>query len=162
MRFLYLLSAALGAASGATAAAGNKFQSYQSLSKGAPIELDDSAYADITSAPRDYHVAVFLTAMDARFGCQLCREFDPEWGVLAQSWNKGPSDSTRLLFATLDFSRGRNTFQKVKVFHVELPNTDTDIVQLMLQTAPVVLFFPPTIGPAAKVDGSPFRFEFNG
>ena len=32
----------------------------------------------------------------------------------------------------------------------------------MLQTAPVALLFPPTIGPDAKVDGSPFKYDFNG
>jgi oligosaccharyltransferase complex subunit gamma len=30
----------------------------------------------------------------------------------------------------------------------------------MLQTAPVLLFFPPTVGPNAKVDAQPARFDF--
>lgn len=34
--------------------------------------------------------------------------------------------------------------------------------KLMLQTAPVALLFPPTVGPDAKLDGSPFRYDFNG
>lgn len=33
--------------------------------------------------------------------------------------------------------------------------------KLMLQTAPVLLFFPPTIGPNAKVDASPIQYDFN-
>ncbi len=32
----------------------------------------------------------------------------------------------------------------------------------MLQTAPVLLVFPPTVGPYAKVDDSPLRFDFSG
>jgi oligosaccharyltransferase complex subunit gamma len=32
----------------------------------------------------------------------------------------------------------------------------------MLQTAPVLLIFPPTIGPLAKVEGDPIRFDFTG
>ena len=32
----------------------------------------------------------------------------------------------------------------------------------MLQTAPVLLVFPPTIGPFAKVEGNPLRFDFTG
>ncbi|KKK20929.1 oligosaccharyl transferase subunit (gamma) [Aspergillus rambellii] len=32
----------------------------------------------------------------------------------------------------------------------------------MLQTAPVLLVFPPTIGPHARVDDSPSRFDFSG
>jgi hypothetical protein len=37
---------------------------------------------------------------------------------------------------------------------------DTNTHQLSLQTAPVLLFFPPTIGPNAKVDAQPVRFDF--
>jgi hypothetical protein len=33
--------------------------------------------------------------------------------------------------------------------------------QLSLQTAPVLLFFPPTVGPNAKVDAQPVRFDFS-
>lgn len=36
----------------------------------------------------------------------------------------------------------------------------TDLLKLMLQTAPVLLLFPPTSGPDAKADGQPLRFEF--
>lgn len=32
----------------------------------------------------------------------------------------------------------------------------------MLQTAPVLLVFPPTVGPFARVDDTPFRFDFTG
>lgn len=34
--------------------------------------------------------------------------------------------------------------------------------KLMLQTAPVALIFPPTIGPFAKADSSPLVYEFSG
>lgn len=30
----------------------------------------------------------------------------------------------------------------------------------MLQTAPVLMLFPPTVGPGAKLDGQPIRFDF--
>ncbi|KAK2782151.1 oligosaccharyl transferase subunit ost3/OST6 [Emmonsiellopsis sp. PD_33] len=124
----------------------DKYQTYQALSKSAtPIALDDSIYNDLTSKPREYHAAILLTAGDVRFGCQLCREVHPEWDLLARSWNKGAqSDTPKLLFGTLDFTQGKETFQK-----------------LMLQTAPVLLFFPPTTGPAAKADASPIRYDFN-
>lgn len=32
----------------------------------------------------------------------------------------------------------------------------------MLQTAPVLLLYPPTVGPYAKVDSTPMRFDFSG
>ncbi|EIT72985.1 hypothetical protein BDV35DRAFT_372682 [Aspergillus flavus] len=123
-----------------------KFERYQSLSRSVPIDLDDSSYEDLTSKPRDYHVAVLLTAAEARYGCILCRDFQPEWELISRSWNKGPKpDGLKMLFTTLDFSNGKATFQK-----------------LMLQTAPVLLVFPPTVGPFAKVDDAPIRFDFSG
>ena len=30
----------------------------------------------------------------------------------------------------------------------------------MLQTAPILLLFPPTVGPNAKPDGEPIRYDF--
>ncbi|KAL4785834.1 hypothetical protein BJX76DRAFT_323286 [Aspergillus varians] len=138
---LYLVPIALAASSSAS-----KFEQYQSLSQLAPVQLDDSSYDDITSKPRDYYVTVILTAMEARFGCALCRDFQPEFDLIARSWNKGrKSAELKMLFGTLDFSNGKAAFQK-----------------LMLQTAPVLLVFPPTVGPYAIVDGSPLRFDFSG
>jgi oligosaccharyltransferase complex subunit gamma len=79
-----------------------------------PTKLVDSSYEKWTAAPRDYSVAVLLTALEARFGCQLCREFQPEWELLARSWMKGDkSGESRLLYGTLDFADGKNTFQSV-------------------------------------------------
>ena len=113
MKLPFLITALLCSAS--TIIASNKPQTFQELSRlPASIELDDSTYDDITSAPRDYHVAVLLTTMEARYGCELCREFQPEWDVLVNSWKKGNQDEdTKLLFGSLDFSQGKNTFQKV-------------------------------------------------
>lgn len=93
-----------------------KFHKFQSVSRYAPIDLDDTLYDELTSAPRDYHVAILLTALEARYGCILCREFQSEWELIAKSWNKANQpDGIKLLFGTLDFNNGRNTFQKVCV-----------------------------------------------
>lgn len=93
----------------------DKFHRYQSLSKSyLPIVLDDSTYDDLVSKPRDYHTAILLTAADSRYGCQLCRDFQPEWELLAKSWNKAAAHlTTRMLFGTLDFDNGKVVFQKV-------------------------------------------------
>ena len=95
----------------------DRFQKYQALSRSfAPIELDDSSYEDLIAKPRDYHVAILLTAVEPKYGCQLCRDFQLEWDLLARSWNKGANhNETRLLFGTLDFNHGKNTFQKVVI-----------------------------------------------
>ncbi|PFH60723.1 hypothetical protein XA68_10479 [Ophiocordyceps unilateralis] len=111
----------------------------------APLTLKDSSFNKLTAAPRDYTVAVLLTAQGARFGCQLCREFQPEWELTARSWAKGDkAGEARMLFATLDFADGRDTF-----------------ILLGLQTAPVLLLYPPTHGPHAVSSRDPKRFDFN-
>jgi oligosaccharyltransferase complex subunit gamma len=92
----------------------DKFSKYQAQARYGHVGLNDSAYEEITSKPRDYHVAILLTAVEARYGCALCRDFQPEWELLARSWNKGSKDDDmRLLFGTLDFNNGKDTFQKV-------------------------------------------------
>ncbi|KAI1389931.1 uncharacterized protein F4822DRAFT_428272 [Hypoxylon trugodes] len=111
-----------------------------------PLKLADASYKKLTSAPRDYSVAVLLTALEARFGCQLCSEFQPEWDLLGKSWTKSDKNGeSRLIFGTLDFSNGRETF-----------------ISLGLQSAPVLLLFQPTSGPYAAATNDPIRFDFTG
>lgn len=117
MRWLQLLTASLlpFTALAAKKSSGDRFNDFraQSLSHG-PLKLDDSSYTQLTKAPRDYSVAILLTALETRFGCTLCREFQPEWDVLGKSWVKGDKKAeTRVLFGTLDFVDGKNTFQSV-------------------------------------------------
>jgi len=94
-----------------------RFQEYHTKSvSSAPVKLVDATYRELTTAPRDYSVAVLLTALDARFGCQLCREFHPEWNLLSKSWIKGDKDAgSRTIFATLDFIDGKDVFMSVCV-----------------------------------------------
>jgi oligosaccharyltransferase complex subunit gamma len=106
---LYLISVTFAASPSV-----DKFERYQSISRLAPLQLDDSSYDDLIAKPRDYYAAIILTAMEARFGCALCRDFQPEFDLIARSWNKGNKpDDLKLLFGTLDFTNGKNTFQKV-------------------------------------------------
>lgn len=80
-----------------------------------PVKLATSSYGSWTTAPRDYSAAVLLTAMDARFGCQLCQSFQPEFDILAKSWVKGDkAGKSRTLFGVLDFADGRDIFISVK------------------------------------------------
>ncbi len=97
----------------------DKFRTYHSRSlSSTPLDIDDTIYEDLTSTPRDYSIAVLLTATEAKYGCKLCRDFAPEWDLVAKSWNKGDKKGeSRLLFSTLDFSMGRNTFQKAHALH---------------------------------------------
>jgi oligosaccharyltransferase complex subunit gamma len=119
MRWFQVLTASLlpFTSLAAKKSSGDRFNDLRakSLSLGHPLKLDDNSYTSLTKAPRDYSVAVLLTALEARFGCQLCRDFQPEWDVLGKSWTKGDKEAKgRLLFGTLDFTDGKNTFQSVR------------------------------------------------
>ena len=93
----------------------SRFRKYLSKSVStSPLKLDDTSFSDLTSLPRDYAVVTLLTALPAQFGCQLCREFQPEFDVLAKSWINGDKNGeSRVLFGTLDFPDGKATYQKV-------------------------------------------------
>ncbi|TWU71673.1 oligosaccharyl transferase subunit ost3/OST6 [Metarhizium rileyi] len=148
MRFLSLTVSACALVAGAFAAEKSTEERFIQFSRLArlstPLQLNDASYKSMTSAPRDYSVAVVLTAQESRFGCQLCREFKPEWDLVAQSWARGDKrQESRLFFGVLDFTEGRDTF-----------------VSLGLQTAPVLMLFPPTIGPHAVASAEPIRYDF--
>lgn len=123
MRLLNLLTTALlSAATTTLAAAGSskksseeRFQLYHGKAiSSSPVKLVDASYRELTATPRDYSVAVLLTAMDSRYGCQLCREFQPEWELLARSWTGGDrKGESRVVFGTLDFGDGRDVFMSV-------------------------------------------------
>jgi oligosaccharyltransferase complex subunit gamma len=122
MRWLQVLTASLlpFTALAAKKSSGDRFVDLhaKSLKNGHPLKLDDSSYAQLTKAPRDYSVAVLLTALATQYGCQLCREFQPEWELLGKSWTKGDKvGKGRLIFGTLDFTDGKNTFQSVWTAH---------------------------------------------
>lgn len=113
MRLLRFLAGTLLAATALAAkSSGDRYK--DNVGKTPPFKLDDNSYGKLTSAPRDFAVAILLTAMKPQFGCQMCREFDPEWDLLSKSWTRGDKNGeTRLLFATLDFVDGKSTFQSV-------------------------------------------------
>ena len=95
---------------------GGRFDEYHARSQSsAPLRLDDASYEELTAPPRNHSMIVLLTALEARFGCQLCREFQPEWDILCKSWARGDRNGeSRTLLGTLDFAEGKGTFQKVQ------------------------------------------------
>ncbi|TDZ28214.1 Magnesium transporter protein 1 [Colletotrichum trifolii] len=148
MRFLSFLVAVTYLAVGSIAAkktSTGRFNDFHAKALAtSPIKLTDNTYKSLTASPRDYTVAILLTALESRFGCQLCREFQPEWDLLGKSWTKGDEGGeSRLLFGTLDFSDGREIF-----------------MSLGLQTAPVLLLFQPTSGPHAVPAPEPLQYDF--
>ena len=116
MHFLrFLALAALSITSVTAKKASTKFDTYfAKQASSAPFEIDEKGYNELTTAPRDYSLAVLLTARDARYACGLCKEFDPEWTILGRSWQKGDKNGAhRLLLSTVDFDNGRNVFMRV-------------------------------------------------
>lgn len=115
---LFSLSLLAGGSLAARKSSEDRFSEYHAKSlSSTPVKLGDASYKKLTSAPRDYSVAVLLTALEARFACHLCTEFQPEWELLSNSWTKGDkAGDSRLLFGTLDFSDGRDIFLGVRHF----------------------------------------------
>lgn len=118
--FVTLTLALLPFSAFAAKKAGDKFKDYHAKSvSSTPLKLDDGSYDELTALPRDYSVVVLLTALEARFGCQLCRDFQPEWDLIGKSWNRGDRrGESRVLYGTLDFADGKGTFQKVCLLHL--------------------------------------------
>lgn len=105
-----------GAAAAAAAGGDDKFAKLQQLSarsKSGVLQLTNTLYDDITTAPRNYTAVVLLTALDAKFGCMLCKEIQPEYELLARSWQAQHKKGDGLVFSMLDFAKGRETFMKV-------------------------------------------------
>lgn len=116
MYFSKLLIAAFVFVSAVLAAKKSSSSAYDVYAKkSSPINLDEPQYTDITSGPRDYYTAVLLTALDAKYACGICRDFQPEWDIIGKSWQKGSKKTDgRVLLGTLDFDQGRNIFLKVR------------------------------------------------
>jgi oligosaccharyltransferase complex subunit gamma len=93
----------------------SKFDKFLARSQSsAPLKLSDATFEELTAAPRDYSALVIMTALPAQFGCKVCKEFQPEFNILANSWIGGDRNGdSRVLFGTMDFSEGRASFQKV-------------------------------------------------
>lgn len=113
------------------------FEKYHTKSQSsAPLRLDDASYDELTTTPRNHSVVILLTALEARFGCQLCRDFQPEWDLLGKSWAKGDRrGDSRILLGTLDFADGKGTFQKVLLYESSF-NTSSGWVQLTASYSP--------------------------
>ncbi|KAI5290517.1 oligosaccharyl transferase subunit ost3/OST6 [Ascosphaera aggregata] len=154
-------------ASPSSSSSSSRYTSYLLSSPKSPIDLNHHTYNEITSKPRDYFVAILFTARDPKYGCTVCKAVQPEWDLLAGSWNKAAislgqknkknkknkktssdtieeEDVPKVVWGTLDFANGRPIFEK-----------------MMLSSAPVLIVLPPTTGPHAKTDQTPFRYDFN-
>ncbi|MCO5599902.1 hypothetical protein L7F22_054009 [Adiantum nelumboides] len=104
-------------------------------------------FESLVSAQRDYSVSLLLSAIDSPpVQCGPCKIFQPIYEQIAKGLRKSTQkDATNQhIFAYLEFKNGREVFQK-----------------LNLQYAPVLLFFPATVGPRASAKKEPDQYDFN-
>ncbi|ORX51972.1 hypothetical protein DM01DRAFT_1336962 [Hesseltinella vesiculosa] len=107
------------------------------------VKLTSDTYFKYTQGSRDYGIVILLTALSSQMRCYPCREFDPEYHLVAASHLKSKKPE-RLFFGHLDFDDGQAVYQ-----------------QLGLQTAPTILYFPPTDG-SGKADAIKYDINRNG
>ncbi|ODV78754.1 gamma subunit of Oligosaccharyltransferase [Suhomyces tanzawaensis NRRL Y-17324] len=129
-----------------SAVAGLSSQELQALvrngGKNKAIKLNDDNFQDILSGPREDHIVVLLTSDSPKINCVLCKEFAPEFELVANSWyedhphgltQKELEDTDRdiparnVVFFKSEFSESRNFFQ---IFQ--------------LNQIPKVFYFPPS------------------
>ncbi|KAG2194302.1 uncharacterized protein EV154DRAFT_444953 [Mucor mucedo] len=89
------------------------------------IKLNSNSYERFTEGKRNYGLVVLLTALDSQFNCVPCREFDPEYTLVAKTFQKNKANK-QLFFGHLDFKDGQAVYQKLKIM-----------------SAPNVFYFPP-------------------
>ncbi|CAG8697854.1 16038_t:CDS:2, partial [Racocetra fulgida] len=95
------------------------------------VELDSNLYDEFVAKPRNYSMAILLTALDPQIN-------------FARSWLESGDEPSRLYFGVLDFKNGREVYAK-----------------LGLNNAPTLFYFSPTTGPYAKDVSEPYKYEFN-
>lgn len=59
-----------------------KIKSLQKKASSGVIKLDSTSFTQLTSGPRNFSLIVVFTALDARFGCQPCREIDGHYNLV--------------------------------------------------------------------------------
>ncbi|ORZ18679.1 hypothetical protein BCR42DRAFT_411396 [Absidia repens] len=104
------------------------------------VKMDSNAYFQYTQGKRDYGLVVLLTALGDQIRCVPCREFDPEYKLVASSVHKS-KHSDQVFFGHLDFQDGQAVYQ-----------------QLAIQTAPNVFYFPPS---ATGDNKEPIKYDLS-
>ncbi|KAG0326175.1 oligosaccharyl transferase subunit ost3/OST6 [Dissophora globulifera] len=75
------------------------------------VDLESSTFDDVLAMPRNFSVVILFTAISSEFQCVPCKNFDPEYRLVASTWSK-LSDKSRLFFGIIDFKKGQAIFQK--------------------------------------------------
>ncbi|XP_065839524.1 tumor suppressor candidate 3-like [Oscarella lobularis] len=80
------------------------------------IRLNGDKFREyVKNPPRNYSIIVMLTALQPQRQCQICKQADDEYSIVANSWRFSGSYSPRLFFAMVDFDEGPDVFQALKL-----------------------------------------------
>nr|AEE62290.1 unknown [Dendroctonus ponderosae] len=107
---------------------GDRVQQLTDLSNKKPVlRFNANKFRDFVKAtPRNYSIVVMFTALAQQRQCMVCRQASDEFSVVANSFKYSPGFSNKLFFAMVDFDKGSDVFQTMKI-----------------NTAPVFVHFPP-------------------
>lgn len=94
---------------------------------GGVLELTEANYENYLAGARDYDAVVFMTSDSSQINCILCRDTDPKFRIVANSWNRafpsGLPDKRDIYFFKAEFGSNKKLFQQMqldsipKIFH---------------------------------------------
>ncbi|KAK6462559.1 hypothetical protein DFJ63DRAFT_161940 [Scheffersomyces coipomensis] len=126
------------------------------------ITINDKNYEDLLYGVRDFHLVILMTSESTQINCVLCREFRPDFELIAKSWyqdhpyglNEVELDEEyeesgiakkNVYFGRSEYTESRNLFQIFslasipKVFHFA-PTEDTGVHNLVAQSSEYQFF----------------------
>lgn len=114
MKFGSIAAAALSVLSWTAGAASYNAEKLASMvGKDGIIRLTDRTFDSVVEGPRDYTLAVLLTAEGPQYSCGFCKIVSPSWKKIASSWHQDHADGDGLFFATADVADCPSTFRKL-------------------------------------------------
>lgn len=77
------------------------------------IRLTDATFEAIVSGPRDYTLAILLTAEGPQYSCAFCKIVGPAFRTLASNWYRDNSARDDFFFVIADVASSPKSFQKL-------------------------------------------------
>lgn len=109
------------------------------------ITLTDENYEQILNGPRDYYLVVLLTSEAPQINCVLCKEFRPEFELLANSWVQDhPDGLTKKELEINDEDPPSILPKNVYFLRSEFMESRSFFQIFALNSIPKVFLFPPS------------------
>lgn len=112
-----------------TAFAARKVDLQSVIGQSGVVDATDKLLEHIFESPRDYSIALLLTADDDRFGCGFCKPVGKSVTTVARNWVRDHPEGDGLYFVRADIDNCRQAFKK-----------------LNLESVPHFYFYPPSDG----------------